>query len=360
MSLNTRRIVIDPASPEPHIIEQAARVVRDGGLVAFPTETVYGLGADALNASATARIFEAKGRPETDPLIVHIDSIEQLARVAVDIPQLAYNLAHALWPGPLTLVLSRHPDVARNVSAGRNSVAVRMPDHPVARALIAASGVPIAAPSANLFTRPSPTTARHVLDDLDGRIDMVLDGGPTAIGLESTVLDLTAEPPEILRPGGVPPETLRQFIPQVTFRPRYTEVGHAPASPGMMLKHYSPRARLMLFSGEPADVIGQMRDEAQSILAKGQTIGLMTYDEEQQNFADLKVQVLSLGSINDVFQIGRNLFHVMRDLDSRGVDVIFVRAVPAKGLGAAIHDRLLRAAEGRLIHVPAPDHTPGP
>src|SRR5262245_22416754 len=198
----TKIIIVNPVAPEPAVIQQAASVIRAGGLVAFPTETVYGLGANALDATAVARIFAAKGRPASDPLIVHIAAFAQLDDIAEQIPPLARELAAAFWPGPLTLVLRRRSIVPANVSAGRETVAVRMPAHPVALALCGAAGVPIAAPSANLFTRTSPTEAEHVLEDLAGRIDLLLDGGPTPIGLESTVLDLTQSPPALLRPGG--------------------------------------------------------------------------------------------------------------------------------------------------------------
>ncbi|HWQ14189.1 MAG TPA: L-threonylcarbamoyladenylate synthase, partial [Roseiflexaceae bacterium] len=206
---NTRIHSVDPLHPDPSVIDEAAGVIRAGGLVAFPTETVYGLGANALDAAAVGRVFAAKGRPASDPLIVHLRAADQLAQVAVDIPPEAVELARRLWPGPLTLVLRRHLRVPPEVTAGRDTVAVRVPAHPVALALIAAAGVPVVAPSANLFSRPSPTTAQHVLEDLRGRVDLVLDAGPAAIGIESTVVDLTSDPPALLRPGGVPAEELR-------------------------------------------------------------------------------------------------------------------------------------------------------
>src|SRR3954453_15196011 len=235
-------IRVGPLAPEEAAIRQASEILLRGGLVAFPTETVYGLGANALDAAAVQRIFVAKGRPASDPLIVHIVALDQLDGVAAGGPALAYSLAQAFWPGPLTLVLKRRPAIPATVSAGRDTVAVRIPDHAVPLALVRAAGVPIAAPSANLFTRPSPTTAAHVLEDLDRRIDMLLDGGPTPIGLESSVLDLTSAQPTLLRPGGVSIEALRQHIPEVIFVPRYVEpdpATPAPMSPGMLLKHYS-------------------------------------------------------------------------------------------------------------------------
>jgi len=353
--INTRVISVDPAKPSPDAVRDAADVIRAGGLVAFPTETVYGLGANALDAAAVARIFEAKGRPASDPLIVHIESMGQLAKVAIDLPGEVDALAAAFWPGPLTLALRRHPDVPANVSANRPTVAVRMPDHAVARALIEAAGVPIAAPSANLFSRPSPTTAQHVLEDLDGRIDLILDGGPTTIGVESTVIDLTETPPRLLRPGGVAWETLRQVLPALALDQRFLpadSAGEGLASPGMLAKHYSPRARLLLFAGPTRPTLARMRQMAGERVAAGESVGLLIYDEDASAFEGVAAQSFSLGPAADVEQAARRLFAGLRDLDRRGVDVILARVgEKPTGLGLAIRDRLLRAAEGRVIEV---------
>ena len=343
---------VDPRAPDPAAIRQAAEVLLRGGLVAFPTETVYGLGANALDAAAVQRIFAAKGRPASDPLIVHIAALDQLDSVAQNVPALAHTLARAFWPGPLTLVLKRRAAIPATVSAGRDTVAVRIPDHAVPLALARAAGVPIAAPSANLFTRPSPTTAAHVLEDLDGRIDLLLDGGPTPIGLESTVLDLTSAQPTLLRPGGVSIEALRQHIPDLIFVPRYVEHNPAaptPASPGMLLKHYSPRAELLLFAGPPERAVARMRQAAQEAIAAGLIVGVMAPNQEIGAFADLAVVIIPLGPREDMSQIGRRIFASMRELDRRGIERILVRGVERTGIGLAIWDRLLRAAEGRVI-----------
>jgi L-threonylcarbamoyladenylate synthase len=350
----TRILIVEPLAPDPAAIRQAAQALLRGGLVAFPTETVYGLGANALDEAAVQKIFIAKGRPATDPLIVHIADVEQIASVASNIAPLARALAQAFWPGPLTLVLQRGSAVPANVSAGRDTVAVRVPDHAVPLALIRTAGVPIAAPSANLFTRPSPTTSADVLEDLGGRIDLVLDGGPTPIGLESTVLDLTGARPALLRPGGIPIEALYQYIPDLSFAPRYIEpdaVGPAPSSPGMLLKHYSPRAELLLFAGAPEQAIARMRLAAQEAIAAGKIVGVMAPNQEIGAFADLAVVITPLGSREDMDQIGRRIFASMRELDRRGVERILVRGVDRAGIGLAIWDRLLRAAEGRVIEV---------
>jgi L-threonylcarbamoyladenylate synthase len=283
---------------------------------------------------------------------VHIAALDQLDSVAEDVPALARTLAQAFWPGPLTLVLKRRAAIPAMVSAGRDTVAVRIPNHAVPLALARAAGVPIAAPSANLFTRPSPTTAAHVLEDLDRLIDLVLDGGPTPIGLESTVLDLTSARPALLRPGGVPIEALRQYIPGLSFTPRYIEhdqVATAPASPGMLLKHYSPRAELVLFAGVPERAIARMRQAALAAIKRGERVGVMLPNEEIGTFADLAAIIIPLGPRDDMNQIGRRIFASMRELDRQGVERILVRGVERTGIGLAIWDRLVRAAEGRVI-----------
>lgn len=344
---HTRRLRVDPNHPEPDLIATAAHAVREGRLVAFPTETVYGLGANALDADAIARIFAAKGRPATDPIIAHIASLDQLRDLALDIPQLAIDLGKRFWPGPLTLVLKRHPRVPANLSAGRDTVAIRQPNHPVAAALIRSARTPIAAPSANLFARPSPTTAEHVLHDLGGRIDLVLDGGSTTVGVESTVLDLTGSVPTVLRPGGVPLEILRELIPVVEIAHRILAPDESGASPGQFLKHYSPAATLLLFTGPRESVLDRMRDTAQQLIAEGKTVGILTVDDEHDHFADLLVHIFPLGS--ELSDIARTLFTSLRELDSRGVNVILVHDVGREGLGLAIWDRLFRAAEGKVI-----------
>lgn len=349
--LHTIVLPVDAMHPEPATIAQAAAALRRGELVAFPTETVYGLGANALDATAVARIFAAKQRPAADPLIVHLSTPAQLAQVAAEIPPLAHTLAAAFWPGPLTLVLRRQAIIPANVSAGRDTVAVRLPAHPVALALCAAAGVPIAAPSANMFTRPSPTQAAHVLEDLNGRIDMLLDGGPAPIGVESTVLDLTRDPPELLRPGGVPIEELRRFLPELTFTPRYidTEAPEAQAAPGMLLKHYSPRAELRLFVGTPERALARLRAEALAALAAGQRVGVLAPDEDAAALEDIAAHIVPLGPESNLEQIAQHIFAGMRALDAQGVDLILARGVSAAGLGLAIGDRLVRAAEGAII-----------
>ncbi|MGQ0604490.1 MAG: L-threonylcarbamoyladenylate synthase [Anaerolineales bacterium] len=345
--MQTRVIRIEAHNPDTIAIQNAADVIRAGGLVAFPTETVYGLGADAFRADAVRGIFAAKGRPTSDPLIIHLQETAQLDNVAYSIPPLAHALAEAFWPGPLTLVLPRHPRVPPEVTAGRETVAVRVPAHPVAHQLLLAAAVPIAAPSANRFSRPSPTTAQHVLDDLEGLIDLVLDAGPVNIGLESTIVDVTQTPPAILRPGGLSLEALRVVAPDIVVRDRYLHTEIAAIAPGMFLKHYAPRAELRLFEGEREAVLAHMRTLSEA------GVGILATDEDAEGFADVETAVERLGPEAEVEVVGRRLFAGLRALDQRGVRVILVRLPAREGLWLAIRDRLYRAAEGRVTRVTA-------
>lgn len=342
--ITTQVLPVRPTDPQPERIARAAAIIRGGGLVAFPTETVYGLGADALNQEAVARIFAAKGRPVYDPLIVHIASPDELTRVAKDVPETARRLAERFWPGPLTLVLPRATAVPMIVTAGLETVAVRCPNHPVALALIQASGTPIAAPSANRFGRTSPTTARHVLDDLNGRIELVLDGGPTPIGVESTVLDITGSSPVILRPGGVTREALEAILGPVAVREHTPISEGGMPSPGLLERHYAPRAELRLFIGPTDVILPTMRDEARAQIAAGRRVGVLVADEDAATFADLDVIGETVGSAEDHHTVAQRLFGALRALDAQGVEVILARDFGAHGLGSAIRDRLRRAA----------------
>jgi L-threonylcarbamoyladenylate synthase len=346
----TRVLTIDPSAPDPQIIAEAVAVIRAGGLVAFPTETVYGLGANALDEQAVARIFHAKGRPATDPIIAHIADLRQLDVLARDVPPVARALAQRFWPGPLTLVVLRRPIVPANLSAGRATVAVRMPSHPVALALITAAGVPIAAPSANRFSRPSPTTAAHVLDDLAGRIDLVLDGGPASIGVESSVIDLTVDPPVLLRPGGVTVAALLELAPGLIVEPRYlTGDDEAAPAPGMLLRHYAPDATLMMVAGGREAALARIRSEALTAIGMGERVGVLAFNEDVSALTDLPVEVATLGSATDPEQVAQRLFAALREIERTGVDLILVRDPGQEGLSLAIRDRLVRAAEGRVI-----------
>ena len=348
---------VDPQHPHPQLIAVAAQAIAAGSLVAFPTETVYGLGANALDPAAVDRIFAAKRRPYSDPLIVHVASLDQVTEIARAVPPEALELGAAFWPGPLTLVLHRGERTAPNVSGGRETVAVRIPSHPVAQALLLAAGLPIAAPSANLFTRPSPTTAQHVLDDLHGRVEVILDGGPTTIGLESTVVDMTQNPPRLLRPGGTPAEALLAHVPNLVIpTAAVVQAEHEPAAgPGMLLKHYSPHSRVLLLDGSAASAVKAAAWIVDQLHSHGLRVGLLATDEEAPGYAALGVELVSLGSVQNLDDAARLLFAHLRKMESLGVDVILARTLPSAGVGLAIGDRLFRAAEGNVIYVDDPE-----
>lgn len=356
----TRTLVVDPERPDPDAIAEAAEVIRRGGLVAFPTETVYGLGANALDPDAVRRIFEAKGRPSTDPLIVHIAHVGQLGQVASRVPAEARTLAIAFWAGPLTLIVPKKPSIPDVVTAGLPTVAVRVPAHRVARALMETAGVPVAAPSANRFSRPSPTRAAHVLEDLDGRIDLVLDGGPTPIGVESTIVDCTVSPPVLRRPGGITREQLLALVPGLVVESRAGEADTAQPAPGQLLRHYAPRARVTLYEGAPEAVVARVGRDARQLAGQGSRIGILAPEEDVMALAPRiaalassgRVMARAFGPRRDPGEAARRLFDTMRALDAEGPDVMLAIGVGAEAIGAAIHDRLLRAAEGRIVRVP--------
>ncbi len=350
----TEMLTLDPQHPPAELIARAADIIRRGGLVAFPTETVYGLGANAQDAAAVRGIFAAKERPAYDPLIVHLCSAEALPLVARDIPPVAWELAARFWPGPLTLVLPRHPQVPYEVTAGGETVAVRVPAHPVAQALIRAAGVPIAAPSANRFGRVSPTRASDVWHDLAGRIDLILDGGPTQVGVESTVLSLVTSPPLLLRPGGVPREALEAVLGPVQLLQRPVTEGERAAAPGTLLQHYAPRAQVTLYRGPEAALHQALRSEAQRLHAQGVRVGLLIAREDVAPLRDVPAVSGVAGSLADLEEVARHLFATLRALDEAGAQVILARDFGEAGLGLAIRDRLTRAAAGRVVDVPAP------
>jgi L-threonylcarbamoyladenylate synthase len=316
----------------PEALTHAAEVIRAGGLVAFPTETVYGLGADALSAAAVARIFEAKERPRGNPLIVHVADATALDEVAVRVTDRAREVVASFWPGPLTLVLDRAAAVPLITTGGLDTVAVRVPAHPVAQGLIRAAGRPLAAPSANRSGRPSPTRAPHVLEDLGGRIELILDGGSTSVGLESTVLDMTTEPPTLLRPGGVTLEQLEAHLGRVRLATGDDEA--AGRSPGLRFRHYAPRAKVVLIEA------GAGEEAVASWLDGGKSVALMAQRSVGLDRPGLRVRLMPV----DLEAYARELFEALRDLDATGVDAIFVEGIAEVGLGRAIMDRLRRAA----------------
>jgi len=324
----------------------AAECLVNGGLVAFPTETVYGLGAHALDPAALARLFSAKGRPAHDPVIVHVASVADIAPLVSTMPPAVAPLAARFWPGPLTLILPKSAAVPLQVTAGLETVAVRIPAHPVAQALLRAAGVPVAAPSANLFSRPSPTKAAHVLEDLDGRIDMVLDGGTATVGVESTVLDLTGPVPTVLRFGAVSLSDLRSVVPDVVAgAPRMVADATPQPSPGLLSQHYSPRAPLILYEGGREAVLDQLMQDARGAISRGKWVGVIAANEDTLSPTSANLRVVRIGPEADAVAIAKRLFSAFRELDAVGVDLILVRGFPAgDGLGMAVQDRLRRAA----------------
>jgi L-threonylcarbamoyladenylate synthase len=351
--IRTEIIEVNAKYPEPTVIERAARLLLDGELVVFPTETVYGLGADAFQPVALERIFAAKGRPFSDPLIVHIADKHELELLTTTIPAEAKRLAQEFWPGPLTLILPRGPRVPHLVTAGLETVAIRMPRHPVALALISASGSPIAAPSANRFMHISPTTAHHVFTDLSGKIPLILDSGPCEIGVESTVLDLCSDVPRLLRPGGISLEALRTILPDVQTpmqRNRVDKVEEmlAKKAPGQLLTHYAPNVQLLLFDGTIEEMHISMLAEIERRHAKGEHVGILVAEEDVPTFLHTNALVYSPGSENDLVQVAANLFAGLRSLEEACVQVILCRNFGEQGLGLAIRDRLLKAAGGKI------------
>ena len=326
----------------------AAKLLQQGKLVAFPTETVYGLGANAWDEKAVEKIFFAKGRPADNPLIVHISGPRQLEALADPIPAEAWLLAERFWPGPLTLVLPKKTQVPDVVTGGLKTVAVRIPRHPVALALLQEADLPLAAPSANLSGRPSPTTAEHVLTDLAGRIEAVVDGGPCEVGLESTVLDLSRETPQILRPGAVTAQEISELLGQNCVLTRWQEEsGAKPPSPGLKYLHYAPQAPLYLLRGEPQRLVSGLQKEQQKWEAAGNKTGLLV-SAETAPFLQSDY-LLVLGSRTDPAGMAARLYDALRRFDRLGVDVILAEGYPATGVGLALMNRLQKAAGGRVI-----------
>lgn len=334
---------------EEKALREAGDVLRRGGLVAFPTETVYGLGGDALNPQSSRKIYAAKGRPSDNPLIVHIARMEDLAPIVRQVPMEALCLARAFWPGPLTMILPRAERVPLETTGGLDTVAVRMPSHPVARRLIAYGGGYVAAPSANLSGRPSPTAAKYVIEDMDGRVDMIIDGGEGDIGLESTIVDLTVSPPQILRPGYITQDMLAEVLGQVSVDQTILsgDSGQAPRAPGMKYRHYAPQGELTIISGPAERVTAYINACAAKDRAGGHRVGVIGTDEVLPEYrADM---VRSLGSRQDEESIARHLYSILREFDDEQVTRIYSECFETTGLGQAIMNRLLKAAGHKLI-----------
>ena len=333
------------------MIEEAGRIIRKGGLVAFPTETVYGLGGDALNPESSKKIYAAKGRPSDNPLIVHIADKKDLYRIVREVPEKAKKLMEAFWPGPLTMIFYKNELVPQATTGGLDTVAVRMPSDRIAAAFIRAAGGFVAAPSANVSGRPSTTTAAHVEEDLSGRIEMILDGGQAVIGLESTIVDMSVEPPVILRPGAVTKEMMEAVIGPLEVDKAIIapDSGVKPKAPGMKYRHYAPRADLAVVEGSTEAVIAAINQLAEEAETEGKRVGIIATDETKDRYP--KGLVLSLGARKHEEEIAQHLFEVLRDFDETDVDCIYSEAFDEASIGPAIMNRLLKAAGHKVIRV---------
>lgn len=331
------------------IIARAGEILRSGGLVAFPTETVYGLGADGLNENAAKKIYAAKGRPSDNPLIIHITDMEDLKKIARVIPDKAEVVAEKYWPGPLTMIFEKTEAVPYGTTGNLETVAVRMPGDAAASAVIRAGGGYIAAPSANTSGRPSPTEAGHVRDDLDGRIDMIVDGGPVEIGVESTILDMTVVPPMILRPGAVTKEMLEELIGEVAVDRTLiaSDSKETPKAPGMKYRHYAPRAELSIVEGSVLQVIRAINRMSEEKIKEGYKVGIIGTDETVEKYHAGIVKCI--GSRLDERTIASHLYGILREFDEEGADYIFSESFPSGGIGSAIMNRLLKAAGHHVI-----------
>lgn len=333
------------------IIAQAGEIIRNGGLVAFPTETVYGLGGDGLNPDSSRKIYAAKGRPSDNPLIIHIYRMEDLEVLVKEIPDSAKKLAEAFWPGPLTMILPKADLVPKETTGGLDTVAVRMPSHKVALAFIKAAGGFVAAPSANLSGKPSPTLAKYVLEDMDGRIDMIIDGGDIAIGLESTIVDLTGDIPMILRPGYITPEMLKDVLGEVTMDPTLMDgdCKDRPKAPGMRYRHYAPKGDMLIVEGSPDKVVKEINALVAESNEKGYKTGVIATAENADKYCADVIKVV--GKRNDDTAIAASLYRILREFDDEEVDAIYSESFATDGIGQAIMNRLLKAAGHKYIKI---------
>ncbi|RDU24458.1 L-threonylcarbamoyladenylate synthase [Anaerosacchariphilus polymeriproducens] len=352
--MNTQIVKVDIQHLEKDIdkIQAAGNIIMEGGLIAFPTETVYGLGADGLKKEGSSKIYEAKGRPSDNPLIIHISRIQDLEEIVLEMPGKAKELAKAFWPGPLTMVFKKSKRVPYETTGGLETVAVRMPNHPVALALIEHGGGYIAAPSANTSGKPSPTLASHVADDLNGKIDMILDGGPVGIGIESTILDMTTVPPIILRPGFITKNMIEEVIGSVEIDPVVlgdTSQDFKPKAPGMKYKHYAPKADLIILEGNMEHVISKINQLIVEKTEQNMKVGVIGTDETISFYTG--GQVKSIGSREDEETIARRLYRILREFDKLDIDVIYSESFSTPQMGQAIMNRLLKAAGHQILNV---------
>lgn len=353
--MNTIIAKVENLQQDYQYIAKAGEIIKAGGLVGFPTETVYGLGADAMNEEAAGKIYAAKGRPSDNPLIAHISDIEMLVPLVREIPPKAEILMDRFWPGPMTLIFNKSDIVPRGTTGGLNTVAVRMPDNDIARAIIDAAGTSIAAPSGNLSGRPSPTMAEHMIDDMDGRIDMIIDGGMVGMGIESTIVDVTCEPPMILRPGFITKEMLEKEIGEVKYDPAIfarPDENLKPKAPGMKYRHYAPAGDFSMYKGEALAVAERIKKEAIAKIEQGYKVGVITTLQHRHLYDGLKdVEIVELGDAVHLETIANNLYKVLRDFDKKTIDYIYGETFAENDLGQAIMNRLTKAAGYNIINV---------
>lgn len=347
--MDTKVVTVDKEKPDLQVMRMAGEILRKGGLVAFPTETVYGLGGDGLNAGSSKKIYAAKGRPSDNPLIIHIADLESLEKIVKSVPPKAKLLAEKFWPGPLTMIFSKSSRVPYETTGGLESVAVRMPSHSVALAIIREGGGYIAAPSANTSGRPSPTRAEHVCEDLTGKIDMIVDGGAVGIGLESTIVDFTEEVPVILRPGYINQEMIQEVIGPVRMDRGLliTEEKVRPKAPGMKYRHYAPKAQLTIVQGSSSQVTAYINAQCEKAVREGKKPGVIAADETVSAYRGAVVK--GIGARNDEEEIARNLFAVLREFDEEDTDILFSESFDTPRMGQAIMNRLLKAAGHHII-----------
>ncbi len=346
--VNTEIIKISKYNPEKRKINKAATVLQNGGTVAFPTETVYGLGANALSSTAVEGIFRAKGRPKDNPLIVHISDISQIDNLVESIPLKSLELMERFWPGPLTIIFNKRENVPNIVTGGLSTVAIRMPNHKIALELIRAAGLPIAAPSANASGKPSPTHVNHVIEDMNGRVNMIIDGGITGIGVESTVLDVSGDIPIILRPGGVTKEDLLEVFTKVEYdlALESNNENMIPKSPGQKYRHYSPNAKMVVFQGEADNVSNAINESAKEYSHKGMKVGIMATEQNRDKYQG---NVIVIGDRENPESIAGNLFRTLREFDKMAVDIILAEGIKEDGIGKAIMNRMKKAASDNVI-----------
>ena len=347
--MQTKIVSLDRLDIDEEILNQAVSIIKSGGLVAFPTETVYGLGANGLDEEAIKKIYIAKDRPEDNPLILHVSSKEEVAALVDEIPEVAKLCMDKFWPGPLTIIFKRSSLVPDIITGGLDSVAIRMPDNEIALKLIEKAKTPIAAPSANTSGSPSPTKALHVNEDLNGKIDMIIDGGTTEVGLESTILDLSGDLPTILRPGGITMEQLSELIPNVIMDVTDISEFETPKSPGQKYRHYAPNADLIVFEGEVGKISKAINKKTIEFIEDGRKVGIMATEETKEEYPD--GYVIVVGSRDKRETIASNLFTAIRFFDEAKVNIILAEGIEMDNIGTAIMNRLLKAASGKTIRV---------